>query len=81
MGGIDERNSKLGKLFLPKNARRFDDYSAYIAEQGTLWAWSKKGISQKEFRRYLIMEVLFISINRFVRYWNTDTCCIDDYSN
>ena len=27
------------------------------------------------------MEVLFISINRFVRYWNTDTCCIDDYSN
>jgi len=31
---------------LPQNARDFDDYGVYIAEQGTLWVWSLKGIRQ-----------------------------------
>lgn len=47
MGGSFEKGSDLGKQFLPKNSRMFSDYGAYIAEQGTLWVWSRKGLAKK----------------------------------
>ena len=50
MAGSFEKNSKLGKQFLPKNGRLFSDYGAYVAEQGTLWAWGRRGLSEKTYK-------------------------------
>ena len=48
MGGVYIKDSDLGRKYLPTNARNFDDYGVYIAEQGTLWVWSKKGLLQEK---------------------------------
>lgn len=48
MSGIYKNDSEIGTTFLPQNSRAFDDYGAYIAEQGTLWAWSKRGIADSK---------------------------------
>jgi len=71
LGGAFENNSKLGKQFLPKNAREFNDYGAYIAEYGTLWAWSKKGISNKESQK--------IPNNGGFIYFNQSICEMLEY--
>lgn len=44
--GEYRKDSDLGKRHLPPNARYFDDYGAYIAERGTLWAWTTRGVSE-----------------------------------
>ena len=46
MGGTYTEAKNLGRKYLPQNARDFDDYGVYIAEQGTLWVWSLKGLRQ-----------------------------------
>ncbi len=48
MSGVNIETNTLGKKYFPKNDRIFDDYGAYIAKQGTLWAWSKKGLLQSK---------------------------------
>lgn len=35
------------KKFLPEDSRLFEDYSAYLGQALSLWAWSKKGIQQQ----------------------------------
>jgi len=36
-----------GSQFLPKDLRRFEDYSAYISNTTTLWIWSKLGLKRQ----------------------------------
>ena len=36
------------KRMLPKDARLFQDYSAYITSASTLWVWSMDGLSEQE---------------------------------
>jgi hypothetical protein len=36
------------KRILPKNARMFEDYGAYVASNSSLWVWSLDGLSQQE---------------------------------
>jgi hypothetical protein len=33
---------------LPRDARPFEDYNAYITSASTLWAWSKEGLKRQE---------------------------------
>ncbi|MBE9140516.1 hypothetical protein IQ254_25510 [Nodosilinea sp. LEGE 07088] len=34
--------------YVPLDARKFEDYSAYITSSATLWAWSKSGIDKQK---------------------------------
>jgi hypothetical protein len=45
--GAFEKHSSMGKQFLPPNGRMFSDHCSYISENGSLWAWSKKGVSSR----------------------------------
>jgi hypothetical protein len=36
-----------GRQYLPKNLRTTEDYGAYVAPQGSLWAWSKSGVTKQ----------------------------------
>jgi hypothetical protein len=61
--------TKSNKLHLPKDARLFEDYSAYVTSASSLWVWSKKGLKDQApysdsnhgnliYERQAIMELL-----------------------
>lgn len=35
-------------IYLPSDARKFEDYSAYITSAATLWIWSKNGLEEQK---------------------------------
>lgn len=48
MARITRKKPETGERYLPVNSRHFDDFSAYIASQSTLWVWSKNGLKQQK---------------------------------
>lgn len=73
LSGSETKASDAGKKYVPPNARNFDDYGAYITQEGTLWVWSKQG---------LLMQEKWDVPNRgnFV-YFNQSQCELLEYGN
>lgn len=46
MAGVYGKPKGIGKKYLPPSSRNFSDYGAYIANQATLWVWSKTGLDE-----------------------------------
>lgn len=46
MGRLVEEPFNIGRTFLPKDSRIFNDYSAYVDLQGSLWVWSTSGVQE-----------------------------------
>jgi len=46
MAGLYEKPKEFGKKYLPPNSRELSDYGVYIANQATLWVWSKVGLNE-----------------------------------
>lgn len=45
--GAFEKRSPMGRQFLPPNGRLFGDHGSYISENGSLWPWSRKGVTSR----------------------------------
>lgn len=43
--GLDDAEAR---SFLPKDARMFEDFGAYVSSAASLWVWSKNGLSEQK---------------------------------
>lgn len=48
IGRVPSVDDKIAKNFLPRDDRVFEDFSAYLSSNASLWVWSLRGLRQEE---------------------------------